>query len=83
MHEHARPLSKRFAWRLTTGSTFIKMARLKAIIEISLLVGLGQCACDLTNCVHWVLEDVLFLSILMIRGKAASMRGEVPRRKSF
>ena len=50
-HEHARPLNKRFAWRLTTGSAFIKIARLKAIIAIILLVGLGECACDLTKCV--------------------------------
>ena len=57
------------------------MARLKAIIEISLLVGLGKCACDLTKCIPWVTEDILFLSILMIRGKAASMRREVPRIK--
>ena len=28
LHEHARPLNKRLAWRLTTGSAFIKMARL-------------------------------------------------------
>ena len=34
LHEHARPLNKQFAWRLTTGSAFMKMARLKAIIEI-------------------------------------------------
>ena len=27
------PLNKRFAWRLTTGSAFIKMARLKASSE--------------------------------------------------
>ena len=26
LHEHARPLNKQFAWRLTTGSAFIKMA---------------------------------------------------------
>ena len=51
LHEHARPLSKRFAWRLTTGFAFIKMARLKAIIAIILLVGLGECARDLTKCV--------------------------------
>ena len=47
LHEHARPLNQRCAWRLTTGFAFIKMARLKAIIAISLLVGLGECACDL------------------------------------
>ena len=41
----------RFAWRLTTGFAFIKMARLKAIIAIILLVGLGECARDLTKCV--------------------------------
>ena len=51
MHEHARPLNKRRAWRLITGSAFIKMVRLKAIIAISLLVGLGECARDLTKCV--------------------------------
>ena len=39
------------AWRLTTGFAFIKMARLKAIIAIILLVGLGECARDLTKCV--------------------------------
>ena len=50
-HEHARPLNKRCAWRLTTGFAFIKMARLKAIIAIILLVGLGECARDLTKCV--------------------------------
>ena len=49
LHEHARPLNKRCAWRLTTGSAFIKMARLKAIIAIILLVGLGECARDLTK----------------------------------
>ena len=39
-------------WRLSTGSAFIKMARLKAImIAIILLVGLGECARDLTKCV--------------------------------
>ena len=32
LHEHARPLNKRCVWRLTTGSAFIKMARLKAIV---------------------------------------------------
>ena len=37
--------------RLTTGFAFIKMARLKAIIAIILLVGLGECARDLTKCV--------------------------------
>ena len=36
---------------LTTGFAFIKMARLKAIIAIILLVGLGKCARDLTKCV--------------------------------
>ena len=50
-HEHARPLNKRCAWRLTTGFAFIKMARLKAIIAMILLVGLGECARDLTKCV--------------------------------
>ena len=49
--EHARPLNKRCAWRLTTGFAFIKMARLKDIIAIILLVGLGECARDLTKCV--------------------------------
>ena len=51
LHEHVRPLNKRCAWRLTTGFAFIKMARLKAIIAIILLVGLGECACNLTKCV--------------------------------
>ena len=51
LHEHARPLNKRCAWRLTTGFAFIKMARLKAIIAIILLVGLGEFARDLTKCV--------------------------------
>ena len=51
LHEHARPLNKRYAWRLTTGSAFIKMARLKAIVAIIFLVGLGECARDLTKCV--------------------------------
>ena len=51
LHEHARPLNKRCAWRLTTGFAFIKMARSKAIIAISLLVGLGECARYLTKCV--------------------------------
>ena len=51
LHEHARQLNKRCAWRLTTGSAFIKMARLKAIVAIIFLVGLGECACDLTKCV--------------------------------
>ena len=46
-HEHAQPLNKRCAWRLTTGFAFLKMARLKAIITIILLVGLGECAHDL------------------------------------
>ena len=51
LHEHARPLNKRCAWRLTTGFAFVKMARLKGIIAIILLVGLGECAGDLTKCV--------------------------------
>ena len=52
LHEPARPLNKRCAWKLTTGSAFIEMARLKAImIAIILLVGLGECARDLTKCV--------------------------------
>ena len=47
LHEHARPPNKRCAWRgLTTGSAFIKMARLKAIIAIILLIRLGKCARD-------------------------------------
>ena len=53
LHEHVRPLNKRFAWRVTTGSAFIKMSRLKAIIEIILLINLGECARDLTKCVVW------------------------------
>ena len=52
------PLNKRFAWRLTTWSAFIKMARVKAIIEIILLVGLGECVRDLTKCVPWVPKDI-------------------------
>ena len=83
MHEHARPLNKRFAWRLTAGSAFIKTARLKAIMETILLVDLGKCARDLTKSVPWVPEDIIFLSILMVRGEAASTRREVSRRKSF
>ena len=51
LNEHVRPLNKRFAWRLTTGFAVIKMARLKAIIAIILLFGLGECARDLTKCV--------------------------------
>ena len=35
------------------------MARLKAIIDIILLVGLGECARDLTRCVPWV-PDIFF-----------------------
>ena len=50
LHKHARPLNKRWAWRLTSGSAFIKMARLKATIAIVFLVGLGECARDLTKC---------------------------------
>ena len=42
LHEHARPLNKRRAWRLTTEFAFIKMARLKAIIAIILLVFLAN-----------------------------------------
>ena len=53
LHEHARPLNKRCAWRLTTWSIFIKMALLKAIIAIILLVGLGECARDLTKFAVW------------------------------
>ena len=49
LREHARPLKQWCVWRLTKGSAFIKMARLKAIIAIILLVGLGECACDLTK----------------------------------
>ena len=48
---HARPLNKQCAWRLTTGSAFIRIAHLKGIIAISLLVGLGECARDLKKCV--------------------------------
>ena len=51
LHEHARPLNMRCTRRLTTGFAFIKMARLKAIIAIILLVGLGEFARDLTKCV--------------------------------
>ena len=51
LHEHARSLNKRCAWRLTTRSAFIKMARLKAIVAIIFFVGLGECARDLTKCV--------------------------------
>ena len=53
LHEHERPLNKRCAWRLTTWSIFIKMALLKAIIAIILLVGLGECARDLTKFAVW------------------------------
>ena len=61
LHEPARLLNKRCAWRLTTGSAFIKMARLKAImIAIILLVGRGECARDLTKCV--VCKKTLTLS---------------------
>ena len=31
------------------------------IIEIILLVGLGECARDLTKCEPWVPEDIFFL----------------------
>ena len=48
LHEHAGP---KCAWILTTGSALIKMASLKAIIVIIFLVGLGECARDLTKCV--------------------------------
>ena len=54
-----------------------------SIIEFILLVGLGECARDLTKCVPWIPEDFFFLSMLMVRGEAASTRREVPRRKSF
>ena len=37
------------------------MARLKAIVEIILLVGLGEYACDLTKCVRWVPDDIFFV----------------------
>ena len=60
LHEHARPLNKRCAWRPTKGSAFIKMTRLKAIIAIILLVGLGECARVLTKCV--VCKKTLTLS---------------------
>ena len=45
------PLNKLCAWRLTTGSAFIKMVRLKAVVAIIFLVGLGECARDLTKCI--------------------------------
>ena len=32
-----------------------------SVIEIILLVGLGECACDLTKCVPRVPEDIFFL----------------------
>ena len=51
-----------------------------SIIEIILLVGLGECARNLTKCVP---EDIFFLSILMVRGEAASTRRKVLRGKSF
>ena len=44
------------------------MARLKDIIEIILLVSLGECAYELTKCVPWVPEDIFFL---IIRGNEA------------
>ena len=59
LHEHARPLNKRCTWRLTTGFAFIKMARLKAIIAIILLVGLGECARDLTKCVVYKNSNIV------------------------
>ena len=51
LHEHARPLNKRCAWETHHGVCFIKMARLKAIVAIIFLVGLGECGRDLTKCV--------------------------------
>ena len=51
LHELARPLNERRARRLTAESAFIKVSRLKAIIAIILLVGLSECARDLTKCV--------------------------------
>ena len=61
------------------GSAFVKLARLKTIVEIILLVGLGECARDLTRCAPWVPEDIFFLLIVIVRGEAASTRREVPR----
>ena len=52
LHEHARPLDKQCAWRLTTGSALIKTACLKAIIAIIFLVGLGQ-MCSLQKTLTW------------------------------
>ena len=52
LHENARPLNKWCACiEALTWSAFIKMACLKAIIAIILLVDLGECARDLTKCV--------------------------------
>ena len=45
---------------LTTESAFVKLARSKAIIAVSLLVGLGECARDLTKCL--VCKKTLILS---------------------
>ena len=57
------------------------MARLKPIIEIILLVDLGECARDLAKCVPWVPEDIFFLidtdgSRAEPRQRGAKCRGE-------
>ena len=56
------------------------MARLKAIIEIILLVDLGERARDLKKCVSWVPQKMFFLSLLMFaakpRQRGAKCRGE-------
>ena len=81
-----------FAWACATSWQAICMkayrrvflyqngASQSSIIEILLLVGLGECARDLTKCVPWVPEYIFSLSILLIRGEArqrgAKCRGE-------
>ena len=53
-------------------SAFIKMARLVALIAISLLVGLGECARDLTKCV--VCKQTLTWSQQKTSGPALTYR---------
>ena len=82
LHEHARPLNKRFARRLTRRVCFYQNgASQSSIIEIILLVGLGECARDLTKCVPWVPEDNFFL--IDTDCSRPTTRRKVPRRKSF
>ena len=48
-----------------------------SIIEIILLVGLGECARDLTTCVPWVQDDFFFLiDTDGSRQRGAKCRGE-------